>query len=617
MVRALRPRLFAPHRLCCVPVLLCLLFLLPISYAGAAEPKNIERESYERELIQSALDQLGLTREFAPKGKTVERIEILRFPVVRSVDPYQEVSHRSAVPHFVEYGNFIHVTTQRHIVAQELLFAEGQTYDESKVRESARNLRGLPLLFSTVRIVAARGSTPDRTVVVIITKDLWSLRMNANGNFGGGVFNYFYITPSEQNFLGLNQQLSLHARVDRETLTLGQVYRVPRVWGSRIQFSEMGGVRTNHLSGDVEGGYAQVTVDRPLYSLSTRWGFFLKAEADLGIDRFYQGADYRQIQVTDSSTGNVYLLPEIFEHRTWALRGFGRFALGEQYRTVFLAGYILRSKRYALTDGMALLPEGVRQAFVEHRLPVDDEYGALVASVQFFEADYRRFHNVQTLGLTEDFRIGPMAYFEAAWSNPVFGFAQSSLQLYGQVGWRFCFGDDILSLSAMGAGRYMPEHGLQDVDASWVDRVAEFSLENVSPSLWGWGRVFLRLRYARVEDSLSRSVYVLGGDNTLRGFVSNYRSGDQLLNMNLEFRSRPWVFDSIHLGFVAFYDAGDAFGAIEDEAFRYHHSLGFGFRGLFPVFDRGVTRLDVGIPLGADFSPHVIDWVTISFLQAF
>ena len=294
-----------------------------------------------------------------------------------------------------------------------------------------------------------------------------------------------------------------------------------------------------------------------------------------------------------------------------------RRSFGQLYKTDLAAGYRIYSRTYGLTDGFRPLPDWVKQEFKDRVVPLDDQAGSLISTLHFYQATFHRFQNVQTLGLTEDFRFGPEALAEVAWANPAFGFAQNSLKLRLALGWRFLFCKNILWLKADVSARYRPDHKLLDADTDWVDQYAEFYLENVAPLPAKLGRIFLRFRYVYTQYSQSRTRLYLGGNNTLRGFLSDYTSGPRLLNFNIEYRSPPWVFKTLHLGFTVFYDAGDAYGFTEDTDFTYHQSLGIGIRGLFPQFDRGVMRLDIGIPLGQDFHTHVIDWVTIAFLQAF
>ncbi|HOX44067.1 MAG TPA: BamA/TamA family outer membrane protein [Myxococcota bacterium] len=564
---------------------------------------DAERQVFERDMILRALAQEGLELDEAPEGKLIERVALVRLPIVEAADPW---------PDFV---NLFHVTTREHIVRQELLFAEGEPYDALAVQESARNLRALPLVFSTVRIVTARGSRPDRVVVVVVTKDLWSIRLNTNGNFGGGVFNFFYATPSEQNFLGLNQQLSLHVAVDREVLTLGEIYRVPRLAGTRLALTEAAYLYVNHHSQGVEGGAGLLRLERPLFSRLTEWAFVTEALLDLGITRHFQGAGYRQLRA--ELDGTTYLLPDLHAYERVEARAQVTRSFGERWKTNLSAGWRLRWRRYELTPGLALLPEELRRAYRDQVMPLDESSGAAVVGLTFYEADYRRLENVQTLGLSEDFRFGPSAWAELAWANPSFGLSERSLRLGVGAGYSLLWGGDILALEVSGGARYMPSHGLAGVEGGLIDRSLEASLENVSPELFGLGRLFARVRYAYTQFSRDRALFSLGGDSTLRGFASGFRAGPRLLNVNVEFRSRPWVFYTVHLGFVAFYDGGDAYGFTRDTDFRYHQSAGVGLRGLVPQFDRVVFRLDMGIPLGADFHTRALEWFTLSVGQAF
>ncbi len=584
----------------------CAFFFL-LAFPCQAARSILDREAYERDLIARSLAALKLEIEPNPQGKIIERVAIVRQPIIEPSDPW---------PDFL---NIFHVTTREHIVRQELLFKEGMRYSETLIRESARNLRLLPMLFSTVRIVCARGTEPGRVIVVVITKDLWSLRLNSKFSIGGGVFNYLSLMPTEQNFLGYNQQLSLYTFIDRDTYSLGELYNVPRLFGTRLTVGESLNLRINHEKNETEGGFGSLVFGLPLFSLESKWGFSIGASFDLGILRLYRGT--RPLQ-------QCYLLNNI-EHCLdwkWNYNSFSAEALvvrsfGKHYKTNLEFGYKLRSKTSSLPEDFPEVPTEVRKAFVENVLPHDDRAGEIVARLVFFEASYARLSNIQTYGLTEDFRIGPQLTAEVSWANPAFGFAQHSLWLSLTLGYRFLLGGhDILALSGNLAARYWPGH--QDADAlasetDWVDRRAEIYLENVSPIILGLGRLLTRFDYVYSQYSAQNTLLSLGGDNTLRGFTSGFRSGERLFNVNLEFRSVPIVLWTLHWGVVIFYDGGDAYGYKQADDFSYHQSLGLGIRGLFPQFDRQAVRLDFGIPLGKDFNDNVIDWVTISYQQAF
>ena len=76
--------------------------------------------------------------------------------------------------------NVFHVTTRSSVIRGEILFPEGAPYSVPLVDDTIRNLRRLPGVpqLSMVLAVAVAGSAPDRVVLVVITKDVWSLRLN-------------------------------------------------------------------------------------------------------------------------------------------------------------------------------------------------------------------------------------------------------------------------------------------------------------------------------------------------------------------------------------------------------------------------------------------------------
>jgi outer membrane protein assembly factor BamA len=91
----------------------------------------------------------------------------------------------------------------------------------------------------------------------------------------------------------------------------------------------------------------------------------------------------------------------------------------------------------------------------------------------------------------------------------------------------------------------------------------------------------------------------LGGDTGLRGYPSGayYGFGANSVVGNLEYRTKPWELRSVHLGGVAFYDAGSVYRSLTRA--RLHHALGAGLRVLFPQLNRQVFRVDWGVPLDA------------------
>jgi len=585
------------------------LFLLPILLAPLASPAAevlSRQQQYEQELIEQTLRRLGLEPEPSPEGKIIDRIIVDRHPIIEKSDPWPD------------WLNWFHVLTGEQTIRRELLFTEGQPYREELVRESERNLRALPLVLSVVRLVAARGRRPEEVAVVVITKDLWSLRLNSNFSFGGGVFNFLSLKPTEQNFLGRAEQLSLYSYIDRDTFSVGQAYQIPRLWGSRLYTAESINLRINHQEGSLEGGFGYGALWLPLVSLSDRWGMSLGVSLDRGVSRAYRGRELLE-QCYQLAEGEV-CLPWKWNYgytETWsqAVRSFG-----ERHKLNLIFGYSLRWQDYRLPEESQQLPAEARRRFEQEVLPRSQQASEVQLGISYFLAEYLRLHNIQSYGLSEDFRRGPRASVQAALAHPALGpgLQLRAFRLRADLGWLFVIGEDLLSIAVAGEARYLPDYQPPQGQTSlWLDRYWEVGVENVSPELLGLGRLHFRLRWAALQFDTRGRRFFLGGDNTLRGFVSDFQNGERLLNFNLEFRSLPVVMWTLHWGVVVFYDAGDAYGYSAADAFSYHHSLGLGIRGLFPQFDLEVFRLDVGIPLGQDFHSRIIEWVTVSFRQAF
>ncbi|MHC4917773.1 MAG: BamA/TamA family outer membrane protein, partial [Planctomycetota bacterium] len=170
--------------------------------ALALDLKKIDlKKKYEEELIRWALKQAGLQRDPSPEGKKIERIEIVREEIIAQSDPW---------PNFL---NWFHVKTKDFVVRQELLVAPGEVWDEEKVEESARNLRKLFIL-AVVRTVPCRSKKPGHVVLLVVTKDLWSLRLNTIFSQVGGVLQRLEFFPTEMNFLGRNKRVSIHLRME-------------------------------------------------------------------------------------------------------------------------------------------------------------------------------------------------------------------------------------------------------------------------------------------------------------------------------------------------------------------------------------------------------------------
>lgn len=642
--------------------MLFLALVLALPHEARALKIDVKKK-YEEELIRWALEKAGLEREPDPAGKVIERIEIVRENIIAPTDPW---------PNFF---NWVHVKTRDFVVRQEMLVEQGRIWDEARVEESMRNLRELFIL-AVARAVPCRSRSPGKVVLLVVTKDLWSLRINMVFGQVGTVLQSFEAFPTEHNFLGRNKRLGLHFRVRqldwsegtiRNDLLLGQLYVDPRVWGSRIQLIEqldlimsgdvpcagaMGGTDQiwcpGKATGDVEGAYGLLRVRRPLFALDTRWGFDAWAEADIRQVRLYRynstprrgeraGVSLR----TDALPGDfgAPAVPRVYDARVIHGQASYTRSFGSQIKKSITGGAGAYTRRFEHPDDFPF-PEEVLAWHASNYLPRSEDATYLYVGGRTYSPRYVRLLDIQGFALSEDFVLGHDVTLQLQAAANVQDAGQSYLFGLLSAQYTWYFGGDLLSLWLEASSRLQP--GLRDLlgsdrdyDGPWANTFLELAARNVSPPLWV-GRLHLRALLRARHNDLDRRRLFLGGnpatDQTqpvfrryepvLRGYAADQFEGDGLLSLNVEYRTRPLNLWTLHLGLVAFYDGGGVFGGpdpldpSEELAFRYHHSVGVGVRGHFPQFDKESLRIDFAIPL-TDARGDISTWFSLSFRQVF
>jgi hypothetical protein len=557
-------------------------------FAQVLPPLDIHAR-YEEDLIADVLAEQHLVPDKTPLGKRIERI------VVAPQDIF--LPRFDPVPAFF---NILHVTTKPDVVRRELLFGEGEIIGEDTIEESERNLRSLFVL-AVARIVTARGSTPDSVVVVVVTKDLWTLRPNTNFVYENGNLDLLQFTLAEHNLAGRNKFLGLNFRLDPATFTLGQHYIDPRVWGSRIAAEEQVLVIFNRDSGDPEGTIALANASRPLFSLATEWGWYAGVYYEDDVSRrFINGA-----------TAPQYTYDQRFV--SGALDGKRSF--GRAWKSIFTLGYSANTARFrphATTDPMIL--------------PFSEDVANIYLRYDFYQPRYVTFQDIQAYALTEDYRLGPQSTVELDLAASELGFSSDFFRAFASVAWRWLLGDDdLFYVGASGEARYEPHFSNpQHWTTPWVNRAFSATIHNISPRWWIL-RFLARASVTLHDYDLSNAVLQLGGTSGLRGFAAGTFNGANLYVFNLEARTKPIALWTVYFGLVGFYDGGAAYfsrygePALEEvgtvlRPVSYHHDAGFGLRIQLPQFNHEAVRVDMAFPLEASPDPVV---VTAAFGQVF
>ncbi len=558
----------------------------PARADDAPKSHTHEYSSYEVETIDAALAKTKREIDLHPEGKIIEGYDVIALDVFEKRDPVPTVF------------NVFHFTSKPYTISRELLIREGEPYRKVLVDETARNLRKLSAQLSLVLIVPVRGTKPGTVRLLLITKDVWSLRLNSNFSFVAGRFEHLFISPSEQNVLGTHHVASTHFYWQPISYALGGYYKVPWVAGTRVQASGDASMIINHQDGRVEGSEGTLLVQRPLYATQTPWAVAGQLDWKNDVARRYTNGQL--------GTFNARATPEI-DLIPWQYRRIETVATAQVVRSfgwaskhdVYL-GFEGSRRSYRTYDMSPFAPIAA-QEFIDRVIPVGENRVGPYAQYRHYRTDYLRVLDVEILGLQEDFALG-LDFLVKVY--PIVKALGSTRDVLGSnVGLQYTqkIHDGFIRASA------------ETIVESQTDRITDANLEwrlrVVSPRT-GLGRlVFDGWLLHRFRNYLNRVTF-LGGESLPRGYPTRFLFGPNVAAYTMEFRTRPLEILKTMWGLVAFADAGDAYEGVSD--LRLNYSVGGGIRALFPQFDRVSFRADIGFPVQpGGLPPGVSTFATI------
>lgn len=560
------------------------LLLALLGLAGAARARGLdELGRLEREAAEEALAARGLTVDPAPDGKVIGAVHVVTLEVFSRRDP---LAARLA------WANMFHRTTREYVLRREALFRPGDRYDPALVEETTRNLQN-PALTSVVVILPVVAPTAGTVDVLIVTRDVWSLRLNTDFEVQEGALILFSASISENNVLGLRKSVALVFDMNQGTMAAGPTYVDRNIAGTRLTLTGYARALFRREDGQAEGSTAGATLAYPLYALSRRWGGSFEVGHGDYVARRFLGTRLRRVDLAE--TPEVEALPWIYRVRSFGtsaavVRSFPgaviqRVSLGHQYSVV----------RPSFTADFPE-DEAARAAFAARVFPRSERVSALVAGYSLFTPRYRVYRDLDTFDLREDYRLGPTAGLRLSRALRPLGSEVEPWGIGVSAGWAAALGG-----------------GFQRVSAGWSARVEggrmtdkgfSAGLYGATPVLAGVVRLLGSLAAGVVLDDTQNALYALGGTTGLRGYTIGDLVGRSHFLGHLEARSMPLRVYSLRVGGVLFYDVGDA-ATPEVEAsgdlaravrsvlaLTPHHDVGFGLRLLIPQFDAYVLRFD-------------------------
>jgi hypothetical protein len=567
---------------------LCLA-LLGATGAARAESESpaaaaTEYSALERRLIERALASRGFVLERHPEGKVLEGVEYEILEVFDDDDPLPDEL------------NVLHTRTKEWVLAREVLLQVGAPWNQSLADETARNIRSL-IQISHALAVPIEGSSAGKVKLLLVVRDIWSLRPDWDVQFMGGKVNYFLFLPTDSNAGGIHHEPQLLMLYEPLSLQTGGSYAVHRVGLTHLSVAGAGGVylplggRLGDGRNGLEGAYGSLSLAQPLYSSLASWSWSASGAFENHVARKYQNGELKQFEATnvDGTTTNV---PFQWRSRMASAAVAATRSYGWARKNDFTLGFSGSLRHYS-TEGVDGIDPRAVSLFVQSELPTGENRVYPYARWRSYSADFFRTIEVESLGVQEDFRLGHDVYLEIDSLSRALGSTRSLVSVLGGAMWTSRIGDGLVRASVEGAVDTQSDYHVSDA-------MLDAKLGIVSPRT-GLGRlIFSGRAIHRPENYLKRTEF-LGGDSRLRGYPSSLFYGSELVAMNLELRTPGYYNLGMAMNGVLFYDSGDAFS--DRSKLSLKHSVGAGVRFLLPFFDDIVYRFDFAVPLNRGALP--------------
>lgn len=456
------------------------------------------------------------------------------------------------------FADRLHVDTRKSVIESQLLFYEGDPFACRSLDETTRNLRQLRFIREPeIRIVGHHDGLVDLEVTA---RDVWTTNPGISFGRSGGQ-NSASIELEELNLVGRGKHVGLEYSNDVDRSSFGLSWRDPSIFGSRWRDEVT-------LRDSDDGSGHSIVIERPFYSLDTRWSTGLKVAKDDTIQPVYRLGERVAAYGQDTELEEVQFGWSHGLQNGWTRR--------------VTAG--LRHDQAAFE----FAPGEIAPA----SLPGDRDLAYPFLRLEGVQDDFETARNRDQISRTEDLQFGLRYVLELGWADPAFGSDRGATLLRAEAGRGFRLGDRrSLFLYASVGGRVEN----QSVVDGLLTGDMRFYRETGPRSTFYAG---LKAEFGHVLDADHE--ISLGGDSGLRGYPLRYQSGSGRALLTLEQRiyTNRSLWKLADIGGALFFDAGQTWG---ESAFGPTENLGL-LKDVGVGLRFGSTRSALGNVLHVDLA---------------
>ena len=452
--------------------------------------------------------------------------------------------------------------TREHVIIRELLFQVGDIYTWDDELESERILRRKRYLGS-VEILATRDLETSLVWIQVEVTDLWTffpaLDLPAFSNNNSS----FLISLSDSNLLGSGDRARLRYQVIRENgeeprRLITSRYKASRLFESHWEFD---GIYTQKQ----EGNSWEVKLQRPLYSLQTRWSADFTVAESLDEVHWYEHG--KKTDTFERSMAN---------HSGRIIRSFG-----DRHQQTQVALWIV-SQQPNFKEIKKFAPSGVN--FENNNMEM------IGVSLGHNEADFIRTRFLNQMGRVEDIGVGYGYDASIGHASPLYGSDRSETTLRLSFNLSQAFHNLLFVTTRSDFATHLTKRQLEESVFSANIKVIRKNL-------------FHQTLAAQISTVMGfgldgKSQVLLGGENGLRGYATRQFSGEKMIRVNIESRAIFWQHPLLVVGSVLFADVGYVWNGEVFNLGKPKRSVGFGLRFSLPKLGRSQAyRLDLAYPL--------------------